>query len=67
MRFIQDEQFRSEADRYRLKFCCEDCGLFNPEDSSCVYGYPTADHRKLRYLDTSAAIVFCKDFELSEA
>ncbi|MEM6961136.1 MAG: hypothetical protein AAF355_02280 [Myxococcota bacterium] len=66
MNLSQDARFREELRRFSLKFCCEDCALFDPRDASCVYGYPTADHRLLRYEDPDSSVVFCKDFELLE-
>jgi hypothetical protein len=60
----QDAIFRDERERYRLRFTCEDCALFDDRDRSCAHGYPTADHRTVRYLDPEAPIIFCKDFDL---
>ncbi len=65
MKIPQDERFREERERYRLRFCCEDCGLFNEGDLRCIHGFPTVEHRELRYLDPSAALVYCKEFDLA--
>jgi len=65
MKIPQDERFREERERYRLRFCCEDCGLFSEADRRCVHGFPTVEHRRLRYLDPEAAVVYCKEFDLA--
>ena len=60
MELPRDAVFESEAQRYALRFRCEDCGLFDAL-RGCAHGYPTDRHRE------STAdprwLVFCKDFE----
>ena len=62
MRIRPDARFVEERARFALRFCCEDCGQFDPPREACVHGYPTSDHRLVRYEDRAAEIVFCKDF-----
>ncbi|KPK12913.1 MAG: hypothetical protein AMJ62_15685 [Myxococcales bacterium SG8_38] len=64
MRIEQDERFHSQRERFRLKWNCEDCALFDAE-AGCAHGFPTHRHRKSRYEDASAELLFCKDFELA--
>lgn len=65
MRIPQDGRFRDERARFALRFTCEDCAMWDPDRDACAHGYPTADHRLLRYEDAAAAVVFCKDFQLA--
>jgi hypothetical protein len=60
----QDERFREQRERFRLKWNCEDCVLFDLE-LGCAHGYPTHRHRESRYEDPTAALLFCKDFKLT--
>lgn len=60
----QDERFRRERARYRLRFTCEDCALFDPQTERCAHGFPTERHRTARYDDPDARLLFCKEFEL---
>jgi hypothetical protein len=60
----QDERFRTERERYRLRFNCEHGTLFDDVTERCAHGYPTTEHRLARYEDPRATIVFCKHFEL---
>ena len=64
MRIRQDARFRRERARYDLRFCCEDCALFDPVRGACAHGYPVEEHRRARYEDPAAEIVFCKDWDL---
>jgi hypothetical protein len=61
----QDERFREERRRYRLRFTCEDCALFDEARERCAHGYPTERHRAARYADPTARILFCKEFDLA--
>jgi hypothetical protein len=61
----QDEQFRREREQYALRFNCEDCAMFEPANGSCAHGYPTERHRKARYEDPDANVLFCKEFDLA--
>ena len=54
----------NERARFALRFTCEHCALFDPENASCAHGYPTDEHRAARYEAPDVALVFCKDFEL---
>ncbi len=60
----QDALFREEAERYRLRWNCEDCVLYNGADR-CVHEFPTERHRAARYEDAAAPLLFCKEFDLA--
>lgn len=64
MKFEQDETFRSEAEKYGLRWNCEDCGRFDPEARKCAHAYPLERHLKARYEDPTVPILFCKEFEM---
>ncbi len=56
-----DATLRREAERFDLRFRCDDCAHFDAERAACSHGYPTGEHR----LPLAAPeIVFCKEFEL---
>lgn len=55
--------FAEEARTYNLQFTCETCAFYNDENESCSHGYPTEEHRALRYADECASVVFCKERE----
>ena len=59
-----DEQLRGEAERFGLRFACQDCAHFAPETRACGNGYPTAPHLAID-LSRVEALEFCKGFELS--
>lgn len=59
-----DERLRREAERFALRFCCEDCAHFAPERRACGNGYPTEPHRAVE-LRARTALEFCKEFELT--
>lgn len=63
MRTQVDDLLRTEAERYKLRFTCEDCAHFSPEARACAHGYPTEAHQGIR-LDAATALEFCKEFEL---
>lgn len=63
MEVVQDERFRQERERFSLRWNCEDCALYDPE-GACAHGFPTQRHRRSRYDDPEAPLLFCKDFEL---
>ncbi len=56
------EEFLAEVERYRLKFCCEDCAYYCSTEESCSEGYPNQMHR-LSSLKKEK-LIFCKLFEL---
>ena len=62
MDFPADERFAHESKRFRLKWNCEDCALFDEEGDRCSHGYPDERHRRARYEDPTAALLFCKEF-----
>lgn len=59
-----DSRLRAEAARFRLRFRCEECAHFSPEDGACGNGYPTTPHWGVD-LARAEALEFCKAFELS--
>ena len=64
MKIPQDARFREQRSRYRLRFTCEQCALFDDRAETCAHGYPTREHRDAHYEDEDALLVFCKHFEL---
>ncbi len=58
-----DSRLREEAERYRLRFRCEECVQYAPTVQGCANGYPTEPHRAVD-LRLERQILFCKDFEL---
>lgn len=63
MRTRVDTVLVREAERYKLRFTCEDCSNFDAERLACGNGYPTAPHRAVD-LRSVQSLEFCKDFEL---
>jgi hypothetical protein len=63
MRTLIDAQLRDEAQRFALKFTCEDCAHFATEARACAHGYPTHAHLAVD-LEVDASLEFCKEFEL---
>lgn len=59
-----DEQLRGEAERFGLRFGCQDCAHFAPETRACGNQYPTAAHLAVD-LTRVEALEFCKGFELA--
>jgi hypothetical protein len=55
-----DERLREEAERFQLRFRCDDCVHF--DGKNCVHGYPTEPHR--RSLTKDSFVVFCKELEI---
>jgi hypothetical protein len=60
-----DFRLRDEAERFALRFACEDCAHFDDAQGECLHGYPTLLHRRAR-LTCHAELAFCKEFELGE-
>ncbi len=58
-----DALLRTEAERYQLRFTCEDCAHFAAEARACAHGYPNEAHRGIR-LEAATHLEFCKEFEL---
>ncbi len=63
MKVPQDQRFREQSVEFNLKWNCEDCSNFDLA-LGCAHGYPTHRHRRSRYDDPSAELLFCKDFDL---
>jgi len=63
------QAFLDEADRYQLRFQCEDCVYFNADTGACVHSYPNEPHRRTYFEDDpiGKVLIFCRDFELDEA
>jgi hypothetical protein len=64
LKLPQDATFREQRERYRLRFTCESCALFDDQRETCAHGYPTTEHRNAHYEREDALLVFCKHFEL---
>ena len=62
MKLHLGSEFRLEAERFALRWNCEDCTRFQPELDTCAHGYPTATHRRSESLSTEG-LTFCKEFE----
>ncbi len=60
----RDHLFDEERQRFALRHCCEDCGLFNVARSACAHEWPTQEHRRSDYEQPTPDILFCKEFEL---
>jgi hypothetical protein len=56
-----DSRLRDEAERFQLRYRCEDCVHFEGEGNLCSHGYPTEPHRQslLRPF-----VFFCKEHEM---
>ncbi|MGD0675264.1 MAG: hypothetical protein ABSC94_07580 [Polyangiaceae bacterium] len=61
MRTAVDERWRSEINRFDLRYCCEDCSHFDGERQRCSLGYPPSPRRERTDGD---GFDFCKTFEL---
>lgn len=59
-----DERLRSEAERYALRFTCETCAHFDPEQQRCGNGYPVEPHVGIQLASTNE-LAFCKEYELA--
>lgn len=65
MRVARSPQFDAEAERFGLRFTCEECAHFDARRESCGHEWPVALHRRSRYQPPSPVedVVFCKEFE----
>ena len=63
MRTPVDPQLREEAERFKLRFTCEECVHFAAERRACANGYPTHAHLDID-LERAQSLEFCKEFEL---
>ena len=61
MKLVLGEHFREQEERFRLRWNCEDCTRFVPEEDRCAHGYPTATHRRAGR--ATEDLTFCKEFE----
>jgi len=55
--------FDEESERFQLRFCCEDCGHFDPQSEHCAHEWPSDSHRR-RTAQEERQLDFCKEFEL---
>jgi hypothetical protein len=55
----EEERFEREAERFSLRWACEDCAHFAVETETCGHGYPVEPHRR-----AARPVVFCKEWEL---
>lgn len=59
-----DARLREEAERFALRFRCDDCVHFRPD--ACAHGYPIEAHRGSSEGPIEGPfVVFCKEFELA--
>jgi hypothetical protein len=67
MKTLVDARLASEADRFRLRFACDDCVHFSPErEPTCGHGWPVRLRRSaLAEEEAHAGVEFCKEFELA--
>ena len=63
MKTVVDGRLRVEAVTFELRYACEHCAHFDPQNGACSQGYPNDDHRHL-HLESAASLTFCKSFEL---
>jgi len=60
--------FLEEAERLRLRFCCEECIFFQPEQGGrCLYNYPNTQHRRAYFEEdhvVGRVLIFCREFEI---
>ena len=45
MRIPRSEQFDDESERFGLRFCCEDCGHFDPVAERCRHRWLRPESR----------------------
>jgi hypothetical protein len=57
-----DARLRREAERFHLRFACDDCAHFEPGGARCSLEYPAAPRRDA--LD-GPDLELCKSFELA--
>ena len=57
-----DPRLEDEMRRFALRWSCDDCAHFAPEEDRCAHGYPTAPHRASTV--AGSHLIFCKEFEL---
>ena len=60
-------EFLDQAEKFNLRFLCEDCVYFDDENDICVHLYPTAPHRKAYFADRplEKMLIFCREFDIS--
>jgi hypothetical protein len=58
-----DLLLRSQAERFELRFTCEDCAHYAPDRRACSHGYPVEPHQGV-VLERVVELEFCKEFEL---
>jgi hypothetical protein len=63
VRHPADALLREQAQRFALRFACEDCAHFDAERARCVHGY--IERPSVSDLEKpDGVITFCKEFEL---
>jgi hypothetical protein len=55
-------RFLDEADRFALRYACDDCAHFSARETACAHGYPLGERRG-RTLRDGDELSFCKEFE----
>lgn len=61
---LVDPRLKAEARAFDLRFTCEYCAHFGPDDARCGNGFPTGPHRDID-LAARHELEFCKGFELT--
>ncbi|HAA55914.1 MAG TPA: hypothetical protein DCE42_14215 [Myxococcales bacterium] len=61
------QAFLDQAEKYNLRYLCEDCVYFDDVEDDCVHRYPTAPHRKAYIEDKplEKMLIFCREFDIS--
>lgn len=50
-----------------MVYCCEECSHFNPQETTCSLGFPTADHlreQQMKTFLTNSHMAFCRFMEI---
>ncbi len=63
MRTVVDDRFREEASHFALRFTCDVCAHFDPDQGGCSDGYPVEQHWHIDP-ERVTELSFCKLFEL---
>lgn len=67
MRTPADHRLRDEAQRFALRFACDDCAHFDADNIRCAHEYPLEPRRDALAMigpNEPPPIAFCKEFEL---
>lgn len=59
-----DPRFIAEAQRFALRFTCEDCLRYDKDSGACAHEWPNQEHLRITWESPPREVVFCKEFEL---